>query len=131
MLSNHVLEKLDFINDNFKTIFCLKYSPVLPGLGICCCPCCVQPLNCAQLLRPHGLQHSRHPCPSLSQSLLKLMSIELVMLSKHLILCHPLFLLLQSFLPLGSFLMNQLFASDGQSIGATALASVLPMNIQG
>ena len=74
MLSNHVLEKLDFIDDNFKTIFCLKYSPVLPGLGICCCPCCVQPLNCAQLLRPHGLQHSRHPCPSLSQSLLKLMS---------------------------------------------------------
>ena len=59
------------------------------------------------------------------------MSIELVMLSKHLILCHPLFLLLQSFLPLGSFLMNQLFASDGQSIGASASVSVLPMNIQG
>ena len=36
-----------------------------------------------------GLQHSRLPCPSLSQSLLRFMSIELVMLSHHLILCRP------------------------------------------
>ena len=38
---------------------------------------------------------------------------------------------LQSFPASGSFLMNQLFTSGGQSIGASALASVLPMNIQG
>ena len=45
-------------------------------------------------LRPHGLQHARLPCPSTnSQSLLKLRSIELVMPSNHLILCHPLLLL--------------------------------------
>ena len=46
-------------------------------------------------LRPHGLQHSRLPCPSPtnSWSLLKLMSIELVMPSNHFILCHPLLLL--------------------------------------
>ena len=44
-------------------------------------------------LRPYGLQHARLPCPSPSSwSLLKLMSIELVMPSNHL-LCHPLFLL--------------------------------------
>ena len=129
MLSNHVLEKLDFIDDNFKTIFCLKYSPVLPGLGICCCPCCVQPLNCVQLLRPHGLQHSRHPCPSLSQSLLKLMSIELVMLFIHLILCHPLSLCLSSSPASGSFPMNQLFASGDQTIGASASKSVLLKSI--
>ena len=44
-------------------------------------------------LQPHGLQHARPPCPSShSQSLLKLMSIESVMPSKHLILCHPLLL---------------------------------------
>ena len=54
ILSNNVLEKLNFINNNLKTIFCLKYSPVLPELGICCCCCCcccccVQPLNCVQL----------------------------------------------------------------------------------
>ena len=37
----------------------------------------------------------------------------------------------QSFPASGSFLMSQLFTSDGQSIGASASASVLPMNIQG
>ena len=42
--------------------------------------------------RPHGLQHTRLPCPSPSPGLLKLMSLELVMLSNHLILCLPLFL---------------------------------------
>ena len=41
-------------------------------------------------LQPHGLQHARVPCPLLSPSLLKLMSMELVMPSNHLILCHPL-----------------------------------------
>ena len=46
-------------------------------------------------LQPHGLQHTRLPCPSftISQSLLKLMSIESVMPSNHLILCHALLLL--------------------------------------
>ena len=44
-------------------------------------------------LRPHGLQHARLLCPSLSQSLLKFMSIESVMLFNHLILCCPLLLL--------------------------------------
>ena len=44
-------------------------------------------------LRPHGVQHARPPCPiTNSQSLLKLMSIELVMPSNHLILCRPLLL---------------------------------------
>ena len=65
------------------------------------------------------------------QSLFKLMSIELVMPSNHLILCHPLLFLLLSFPASGSFPMNQFFASGGQSIGASASASVLPMNIQG
>ena len=69
-----------------------------------------------------------------SQNLLKLVPIELVMPSYHLILCHVL-LLLPSIFPSirvfsnesGSVLMSQFFASDGQSIGA--LASVLPMDI--
>ena len=45
-------------------------------------------------LQPHGLQHPRLPCPSRSPRvcLLKLMSIESVMPSNHLILCHPLLL---------------------------------------
>ena len=67
---------------------------------------------------------------SISQSLLRFMSIESVMLSNHLILCCPLLLCLQFFLASGSFLVSQLFASSGQSTGASALASVLPVNIQ-
>ena len=70
------------------------------------------------------------------QSLLKLMSIESLMPSNNLILCHPLssfssllLLLLQSFSASGSFPMSQFFASGGQSIGVAASASVLPMNI--
>ena len=67
----------------------------------------------------------------ISQSLLKLMPIESVMPSNHLILYHPL-LLLPSILPAsGSFPMSQLIASGSQRIGASASASVLPMNIQG
>ena len=50
-------------------------------------------------LQPHGLQHVKLTCPSPnSQSLLKLMPIESVMPSIHLILCHP-FLLLPSIFP--------------------------------
>ena len=61
-------------------------------------------------LRPHGLQHARLACPSLSPSLLKLMSIESW--------CHatisfiaPFSFSLQSFLASGPFSMNRLFAS--------------------
>ena len=69
---------------------------------------------------------------TISQSLLKLRSTELVMPSSHLILCHPLLLLHpQSFLTSGSFPLSWLFPSGGQSIGVSASASVLRMNIQG
>ena len=66
---------------------------------------------------------------TLSQSLLKLMSIESVMPSNHLVLCHPSPSCLQSLPASESFLMSQLFASLGQSTRALASASVLPMNI--
>ena len=70
-------------------------------------------------------------CPSLSPSLLKLTSIDRW--------CHPAISssvvpfssCLQCFPASGSFPMSQLFASGGQCIGASASASVLPMNIQG
>ena len=55
-----------------------------------------------------------------SRSLLKLMSIELVMPSSHLILCHPFSSYLQSFPASGSFQMSQFFTSGGQSIGVSA-----------
>ena len=44
-------------------------------------------------LRPHGLQHARLPCPSQTTGACSNTSIELVMPSNHLILCHPLLLL--------------------------------------
>ena len=67
-----------------------------------------------------------------SQSLLRLMSIESVMPSN---LCHPSSVTLfssclQSFPASGSFQISQFFESVGQSIGASASASVFPMNSQ-
>ena len=66
-----------------------------------------------------------------SWSLLKLMFIQSVMPSNHLILCRvPFSSCLQSFPASGSFLRSQFFASGGQGIRVSASASVLPMNIQ-
>ena len=64
-----------------------------------------------------------------SRSLFKLMSIELMMPSNHLILCHLLLLLPSVFPAMGSFPVSQFFISGDQSIGTSASASVLPMNI--
>ena len=66
---------------------------------------------------------------TISWSLFKLMFIELVIPPNHLILCHPLLPCVQSFSASGSFLMNWLFTSGGQSVGASA--SVFPMYLQG
>ena len=67
---------------------------------------------------------------TISQSLLKLTSIESVIPSNHLILCHPLLRLPSIFPSSGSFPMSRLFPSSGQSIGASASISVFSMNIQ-
>ena len=82
-------------------------------------------------LWPHGLHHARPPCPSPTPRVYSNSSP----LSQW---CdppsHPLSVPfsshLQSFPELGSFQMSQLFTSRGQSIGVSASASVLPMNIQ-
>ena len=78
-------------------------------------------------LQPHVLQSISF---TISWGLLKLMSIKSVMPSNHLILCCPLLLLPSVFPASWSFPMSQLFTLGSQSIGALALASVLPMNIQ-
>ena len=83
-------------------------------------------------LRPCELQRARFPCPSLSPWVCS----KSCPLSQW---CHPNILssvipfssFLQSFPASGSFLVNQHFASGGQSIGASASASVLPITIQG
>ena len=90
-------------------------------------------------LQPHELQHARPPCPSptprvnpnprpLSQWCHP--AIESVMPSSHLILCHPLSSCPQCLPASGSFPMSQLFTWGGQSIGVSASASDLPVNIQ-
>ena len=66
---------------------------------------------------------------NISQSLLKCMSIESVMPSNHLILCRPLLLLPSIFSSIRVFPMSWLFATGGQTIGASVL--VLPANISG
>ena len=90
----------------------------------------IQPLSHVWLfVTPWTAAHQAFLSITNSQSLLKLMSIESVMPSNHLILC--LFSsCLQSFPASGSFPMSHFFASDGQSFGVSASASVLPMNIQ-
>ena len=82
-------------------------------------------------LKPHGLQHTRLPCPSPTAGACS----NSCPLSRW---CHPTISssvvpftsCLQSFLASGSFPVSQFFTSGGQSIGVSASASVLPMNIQ-
>ena len=65
-----------------------------------------------------------------SQSLLKLMSIELVMSSNHLILCCPLLLLLSIFLSIRVFSNESVLHIRWPKIWSFSSASILPMNIQ-
>ena len=91
----------------------------------------VQSLSLSDSLQPHGLQHTRLPCPSPTPEAYSnscpsrwwchpTISSSVVPFSS----CR------QSFPASRSFPRSQLFASGGQSIGASASASVLPMNIQ-
>ena len=67
---------------------------------------------------------------NISLSLLKLMSIESVMPSNHLILYRSFSSCLQSFPTSGSFQMSQLFMWGGERIGVSASTWVLPINTQ-
>ena len=101
-------------------------------LDILCRIVVVQLLSLVQLfMTPWTAAHQASLSFTISQSLLKLMSIESVILSNHLILFQPFSSCLQSFPASGSFPMSQFFASGSQSTGVSASASVLPMNIQG
>ena len=90
----------------------------------------VQSLSCVWFFAtPWTATHQASLSFTTSWSLLKLMCIESVMASNHLILCHVFLLLPQSFPASGSFPMSQLLASCGLNIRASS--SVFPMNIQG
>ena len=91
----------------------------------------VQSLSHVQLFAtPWTVAHQASPSSTISQSLLKLMSTELVILSNYIILCCPFFSCPQSFPASDFFPVSQLFTSGGPSIEASTSASVLPMNIQ-
>ena len=99
-------------------------------------PVIVQSLSCVPLFETAWTAAFQAPPSStISWSLLKFMSTEVMMLPDHLILCYTLLLCLQSSSASGSFPVNpmlfQCSASGGQNIGASASESVLPMNIQG
>ena len=90
--------------------------------------CCSVAQLYLTVLWPHGLQHARLPCSSLSSRV----CLNSCPSSQW---CHPTisssvipFFCSQSFSASGSLPVSQLFASGGQSIGASA--SVLPMNLQ-
>ena len=112
--------------------------PFLPCLSLLFFPqlfvkfCCFSVLLMSYSLQPHRLLHARLLCPSLSSRV----SSNSCPLSQW---CHPTissFVVLVSSCPQSlptseSFLISQLFSSDSQSIGASASATILPVNIQG
>ena len=93
-----------------------------------CWDCCSVSQSCLTLSTPWTAAHQALLSFTISQSLLKFMSIELVMPSNHLILCRP--LLLPSSCPASGSFLSQLSTSGCPIIGASASASVLPMYIQ-
>ena len=94
--------------------------------------CCCSVTKLCPTLQPHGLQHARLPCPSLSPGVCS----DSCPLSRW---CDPTISSSvtpfsscpQSFPASGSFPVSRHFLSGGQNIGASVLTSVLPMNIQG
>ena len=100
--------------------------------SICIKICCSASQSCLTLCDPMDCNMPDFPCPSLSPGVCS----NSCPLSRW---CHPTISssvipfssCLQSFPASGSFLMSQLFASGDQTVGASASASVLPMNVQG
>ena len=121
-------------SDNLNFSIWRKSQPPLFSLGSQSnCPkfqfSSVQPLSC---VRPHGLQHTRLPCPSptpraCSNSWPSSWWCHPTSDSLSVI---PFSSCIQSFPASGSFPMSQFFASGGQSISVSASSSVLSMNIQ-
>ena len=85
---------------------------------------------CPTLCDPMTAAHQASLSITNSWSLLKLMSIKSVMPSNHLILCCCLLFPPSIFPSIRVFSVSQFFTSSGQSIGVSASASALPMNIQ-
>ena len=111
-----------FFVSSFLTFF--FFLPCHRACRILSCSCSVSQL-CLTLYDPMDCSMPGLPVSHHLPESTKHMSIELMMFSKHLILCRPFSSCLQSFPASGSFQMSQFFVSGGAS------ASVLPMNIPG
>ena len=96
-------------------------------LGHCCCFSVAK--SCPTLCDPLDCNTPGSPVPHYIQVFAQI-HIHSVLLSNHLILCHPLLLLPSIFPSIRVFSMSRLFVSGGQSIGASASVSILPVNIQ-
>ena len=129
---------MDRVSCFFYISFC-TYIYLLAVLGLHCCECFSHSDCCFSVAKlyptlcdPHGLQHARLPCPSLSP---RVCSSSRPLRQW----CHPTVSssvipfssCLQSFPASGSFPVSWVFPSGGQSIAPTASASVLPMSLQG
>ena len=110
------------INETHLTNKKLVTHRLLKNCQISCLCCCLVVWSCPTFTTPWNEACQVSLMSPISQSLLKLMSIEMVMPSNHLILCHPL-LLLSSVFP-----SIVIFFQGDQSIEVSA--SGLPMNIQ-
>ena len=113
-IQNSVISKCHEISSSFKLMSSVHFSHSVVSNS----------------LWPHGLQHTRLPCPSPNPRVYSnscpssrwchpTISSSAIPFSSH----------LRSFPASGSFPMSQFFTSGGQRIGVSALASVLPVNI--
>ena len=120
----------NLILKRFRRFTTFTYPFVAKPALLLCWSCCSATKSCL-ILRPHRLKHAKPPCPSLPLGVCS----NSFPLSWQ---CYPTIsssvapfsFCLQSFPPSGSFKMGQLLSSHGQSIGASASASVVPMSIQ-
>ena len=106
--------------DNLKSILTSRGNSECkdPGEEVCLYCVVVQSVNHVRLfVTPRTAARQPSLSFTVSGGLLKFMTVESVMLSNQLILCHPLLSCGQSFPASGSFPMSQLFTSDGQNIG--------------
>ena len=130
-LGSKSLQMVTELSWNFLPYYLFNYlllcfsSPVLDSVQfssvVQSCPTLWDPMDYS--IRP--------PCPSPTPRVYSNSSpLSLVMPSSHLILCRPLLFLPSIFPSIRVFPMSKFFASGGQSIGVSASASVLPLNIQ-
>ena len=118
------------LTEHTPDVFWQRFSTLFISYIIYCCFCLVTK-SCLTLCNPMDCSSQAPLSFTISQSLLRLLSIELVVLSIHLILCCSLLFLPSVFPRIRVFSSaSALWFWWSLSIGASAIASILPMNLQ-